>query len=161
MTGESSPSPIVLQMEKCAQDLGNSTKAVSSAIAHLLGEVAQGNENYTGTGSAQWDGDQGRDGPLLPQREAPSAVTCLVVPALGSLSWPWTDRQAGSIGQWPVTILARGRQPWEGPVQPCASSCRGRALPLGNTPAPFSLGPWPTSRSQGLLRGRWLRPCAR
>lgn len=39
----------VLQMEKCAQDLGNSTKAVSSAIAHLLGEVAQGNENYTGT----------------------------------------------------------------------------------------------------------------
>ncbi|KFV10056.1 Talin-1 [Pterocles gutturalis] len=34
-------------MEKCAQDLGNSTKAVSSAIAHLLGEVAQGNENYT------------------------------------------------------------------------------------------------------------------
>ncbi|NXC61249.1 TLN1 protein, partial [Aleadryas rufinucha] len=37
-------------MEKCAQDLGNSTKAVSSAIAHLLGEVAQGNENYTGTG---------------------------------------------------------------------------------------------------------------
>uniref|UniRef100_A0A8C3ILL6 Talin 1 n=1 Tax=Chrysemys picta bellii TaxID=8478 RepID=A0A8C3ILL6_CHRPI len=35
-------------MEKCAQDLGNSTKAVSSAIAQLLGEVAQGNENYTG-----------------------------------------------------------------------------------------------------------------
>ncbi|NWI14370.1 TLN1 protein, partial [Crypturellus soui] len=35
-------------MEKCAQDLGNSTKAISSAIAHLLGEVAQGNENYTG-----------------------------------------------------------------------------------------------------------------
>ncbi|NXB28112.1 TLN1 protein, partial [Eulacestoma nigropectus] len=35
-------------MEKCTQDLGNSTKAVSSAIAHLLGEVAQGNENYTG-----------------------------------------------------------------------------------------------------------------
>uniref|UniRef100_A0A8D2JI48 Talin 1 n=1 Tax=Varanus komodoensis TaxID=61221 RepID=A0A8D2JI48_VARKO len=35
-------------IEKCAQDLGNSTKAVSSAIAQLLGEVAQGNENYTG-----------------------------------------------------------------------------------------------------------------
>ncbi|EGW07880.1 Talin-1 [Cricetulus griseus] len=35
-------------MEKCAQDLGNSTKAVSSAIAKLLGEVAQGNENYAG-----------------------------------------------------------------------------------------------------------------
>uniref|UniRef100_A0A8C0XQC8 Talin-1 n=1 Tax=Castor canadensis TaxID=51338 RepID=A0A8C0XQC8_CASCN len=35
-------------MEKCAQDLGNSTKAVSSAIAQLLGEVAQGNENYAG-----------------------------------------------------------------------------------------------------------------
>lgn len=39
----------VLQLEKCAQDLGNSTKAVSSAIAQLLGEVTQGNENYTGT----------------------------------------------------------------------------------------------------------------
>ncbi|XP_049628847.1 talin-1 isoform X1 [Suncus etruscus] len=35
-------------MEKCAQDLGTSTKAVSSAIAQLLGEVAQGNENYAG-----------------------------------------------------------------------------------------------------------------
>ncbi|XP_061468452.1 talin-1 isoform X1 [Rhineura floridana] len=35
-------------MEKSGQDLGNSTKAVSSAIAQLLGEVAQGNENYTG-----------------------------------------------------------------------------------------------------------------
>ena len=35
-------------MEKCAQDLGNSTKAVSSANAQLLGEVAQGNENYAG-----------------------------------------------------------------------------------------------------------------
>ncbi|KAM9100419.1 talin-1 [Sarcophilus harrisii] len=35
-------------MEKCAQDLGNSTKAVSSSIAQLLGEVAQGNENYAG-----------------------------------------------------------------------------------------------------------------
>ncbi|CAO2580575.1 TLN1 [Lemmus lemmus] len=35
-------------MEKCTQDLGNSTKAVSSAIAKLLGEVAQGNENYAG-----------------------------------------------------------------------------------------------------------------
>nr|XP_033793377.1 talin-1 isoform X1 [Geotrypetes seraphini] len=35
-------------MEKCAQDLGSSTKAVSSAIAQLLGEVTQGNENYTG-----------------------------------------------------------------------------------------------------------------
>ncbi|XP_067320811.1 talin-1 isoform X1 [Anolis sagrei] len=35
-------------MEKSAQDLGNSTKAVSSAIAQLLGEVTQGNENYTG-----------------------------------------------------------------------------------------------------------------
>ena len=35
-------------MEKCTQDLGNSTKAVSSAIAKLLGEIAQGNENYAG-----------------------------------------------------------------------------------------------------------------
>lgn len=35
-------------MEKCTQDLGNSTKAVGSAIAKLLGEIAQGNENYAG-----------------------------------------------------------------------------------------------------------------
>ncbi|KAM6293929.1 LOW QUALITY PROTEIN: talin-1-like [Aegotheles albertisi] len=35
-------------MEKCSQDLGNSTKAVSSAIARILREVAQCNENYTG-----------------------------------------------------------------------------------------------------------------
>uniref|UniRef100_A0A671LYR0 Talin-1-like n=1 Tax=Sinocyclocheilus anshuiensis TaxID=1608454 RepID=A0A671LYR0_9TELE len=35
-------------LEKCSQDLGSSTKAVSSAIAQLLGEATQGNENYTG-----------------------------------------------------------------------------------------------------------------
>uniref|UniRef100_A0A8C5U2Y0 Talin 1 n=1 Tax=Malurus cyaneus samueli TaxID=2593467 RepID=A0A8C5U2Y0_9PASS len=50
-------------MEKCAQDLGNSTKAVSSAIAHLLGEVAQGNENYTGTGLHNRAGGRDTDGP--------------------------------------------------------------------------------------------------
>ncbi|NWZ68183.1 TLN1 protein, partial [Acrocephalus arundinaceus] len=48
-------------MEKCAQDLGNSTKAVSSAIAHLLGEVAQGNENYTGTGLQNKAGGRGTE----------------------------------------------------------------------------------------------------
>lgn len=36
------------QLEKCSQDLGTSTKAVSSAIAQLLSEATQGNENYTG-----------------------------------------------------------------------------------------------------------------
>ncbi|XP_035247969.1 talin-1 isoform X2 [Anguilla anguilla] len=35
-------------LEKCSQDLGTSTKAVSSAIAQLLSETTQGNENYTG-----------------------------------------------------------------------------------------------------------------
>uniref|UniRef100_A0AAQ4S3R6 Talin 1 n=1 Tax=Gasterosteus aculeatus aculeatus TaxID=481459 RepID=A0AAQ4S3R6_GASAC len=35
-------------LEKCSQDLGTSTKAVSSAMAQLLSEVTQGNENYTG-----------------------------------------------------------------------------------------------------------------
>ncbi|XP_043934374.1 talin-1 [Protopterus annectens] len=35
-------------MEKCSQDLGTSTKAVSAAVAQLLSEVTQGNENYTG-----------------------------------------------------------------------------------------------------------------
>lgn len=49
VTGPNPSMLFALQMEKCAQDLGNSTKAVTSAIAHLLGEVAQGNENYTGT----------------------------------------------------------------------------------------------------------------
>lgn len=38
----------VVQLEKCSQDLGTSTKAVSSAIAQLLSEATQGNENYTG-----------------------------------------------------------------------------------------------------------------
>lgn len=36
------------QLEKCSQELGTSTKAVSSAIAQLLSEATQGNENYTG-----------------------------------------------------------------------------------------------------------------
>lgn len=36
------------QLEKCSQDLGTSTKAVSSAIAQLLSEATQGDENYTG-----------------------------------------------------------------------------------------------------------------
>lgn len=38
----------VSQLEKCSQDLGSNTKAVSSAIAQLLSEATQGNENYTG-----------------------------------------------------------------------------------------------------------------
>ncbi|XP_060764635.1 talin-1 [Neoarius graeffei] len=35
-------------LEKCSHDLGSHTKAVSSAIAQLLSEATQGNENYTG-----------------------------------------------------------------------------------------------------------------
>ncbi|XP_034402729.1 talin-1 isoform X1 [Cyclopterus lumpus] len=35
-------------LERCSQDLGTSTKAVSSAMAQLLSEATQGNENYTG-----------------------------------------------------------------------------------------------------------------
>lgn len=35
-------------LEKCSQDLVTSTKTVSSAIAQLLSEATQGNENYTG-----------------------------------------------------------------------------------------------------------------
>lgn len=38
----------VYQVEKCSQDLGSNTKAVSSAVAQLLSEAMQGNENYTG-----------------------------------------------------------------------------------------------------------------
>ncbi|KAK0132068.1 Talin-1 [Merluccius polli] len=35
-------------LDKCSQDLVSSTKSVSSAIAQLLSEATQGNENYTG-----------------------------------------------------------------------------------------------------------------
>jgi len=38
----------VSQLERCSQDLGTSTKAVSAAMAQLLSEATQGNENYTG-----------------------------------------------------------------------------------------------------------------
>uniref|UniRef100_M3ZZJ2 Talin 1 n=1 Tax=Xiphophorus maculatus TaxID=8083 RepID=M3ZZJ2_XIPMA len=35
-------------LEKCSQDLGTSTKAVTSGIAQLLSEATQGDENYIG-----------------------------------------------------------------------------------------------------------------
>ncbi|XP_061590619.1 LOW QUALITY PROTEIN: talin-1 [Cololabis saira] len=35
-------------LEKCSQELGTSTKAVTSSIAQLLSEATQGNENYIG-----------------------------------------------------------------------------------------------------------------
>lgn len=38
----------VVQLEKCSQELGTSTKAVTSSIAQLLSEATQGNENYIG-----------------------------------------------------------------------------------------------------------------
>lgn len=37
------------QLEKCAQDLGSTSKAVGSSMAQLLTCAAQGNEDYTGT----------------------------------------------------------------------------------------------------------------
>jgi hypothetical protein len=37
-----------LQLEKCAQDLGSTSKAVGSSMAQLLTCAAQGNEHYTG-----------------------------------------------------------------------------------------------------------------
>lgn len=39
----------VPQLEKCAQDLGSTSKAVGSSMAQLLTCAAQGNEDYTGT----------------------------------------------------------------------------------------------------------------
>lgn len=36
------------QLEKCAQDLGSTSKAVGSSMAQLLTCAAQGNEHYTG-----------------------------------------------------------------------------------------------------------------
>lgn len=42
------PSCIFLQLEKCAQDLGSTSKAVGSSMAQLLTCAAQGNEHYTG-----------------------------------------------------------------------------------------------------------------
>lgn len=77
---------IHLQMEKCAQDLGNSTKAVSSAIAHLLGEVAQGNENYTGTGFHNRAGGRGTELTGTDLSIPPGIAAREVAQALRSLS---------------------------------------------------------------------------
>lgn len=38
----------VTQLEKCAQDLGSTSKSVGSSMAQLLTCAAQGNEHYTG-----------------------------------------------------------------------------------------------------------------
>ncbi|NXP65796.1 TLN1 protein, partial [Chloropsis cyanopogon] len=73
-------------MEKCAQDLGNSTKAVSSAIAHLLGEVAQGNENYTGTGLHNRAGGRGTELTGIDLSIPPGIAAREVAQALRSLS---------------------------------------------------------------------------
>lgn len=43
---------ILTQLEKCAQDLGSTSKAVGSSMAQLLTCAAQGNEHYTGKRSA-------------------------------------------------------------------------------------------------------------
>lgn len=46
------PPPLLLeQLEKCAQDLGSTSKAVGSSMAQLLTCAAQGNEHYTGEGN--------------------------------------------------------------------------------------------------------------
>lgn len=39
---------LLTQLEKCAQDLGSTSKAVGSSMAQLLTCAAQGNEHYTG-----------------------------------------------------------------------------------------------------------------
>lgn len=43
---------LLAQLEKCAQDLGSTSKAVGSSMAQLLTCAAQGNEHYTGEKSA-------------------------------------------------------------------------------------------------------------
>lgn len=40
---------LLKQLEKCAQDLGSTSKAVGSSMAQLLTCAAQGNEHYTGS----------------------------------------------------------------------------------------------------------------
>ncbi len=42
---------LLTQLEKCAQDLGSTSKAVGSSMAQLLTCAAQGNEHYTGNKS--------------------------------------------------------------------------------------------------------------
>ncbi len=42
---------LLTQLEKCAQDLGSTSKAVGSSMAQLLTCAAQGNEHYTGNES--------------------------------------------------------------------------------------------------------------
>lgn len=39
---------LLAQLEKCAKDLGSTSKAVGSSMAQLLTCAAQGNEHYTG-----------------------------------------------------------------------------------------------------------------
>lgn len=39
---------LLTQLERCAQDLGSTSKAVGSSMAQLLTCAAQGNEHYTG-----------------------------------------------------------------------------------------------------------------
>lgn len=39
----------LIQLEKCAQDLGSTSKTVGSSMAQLLTCAAQGNEHYTGS----------------------------------------------------------------------------------------------------------------
>lgn len=61
------------QLEKCAQDLGSTSKAVGSSMAQLLTCAAQGNEDYTGTNA------------LCPfSRAAPGEARGAGIPALPS-----------------------------------------------------------------------------
>jgi len=52
-----------MQLEKCAQDLGSTSKAVGSSMAQLLTCAAQGNEHYTG--SVFYTGWRGSSGHLI------------------------------------------------------------------------------------------------
>ncbi|CAF98298.1 unnamed protein product [Tetraodon nigroviridis] len=44
---------LLAQLEKCAQDLGSTSKAVGSSMAQLLTCAAQGNEHYTGVAARE------------------------------------------------------------------------------------------------------------
>lgn len=155
---------IHLQMEKCAQDLGNSTKAVSSAIAHLLGEVAQGNENYTGTGFHNRAGGRGTElagtdlsvPPGIAAREVAQALRSLSQAARG-VAANTSDPQAQSamlecasdVMDKANNLIEEARKEWPSPVTQRASSAWPR------------WGPWvPQCALSGCgkgvrLAGRW------
>lgn len=163
-------------MEKCAQDLGNSTKAVSSAIAHLLGEVAQGNENYTGTGLHSRAG--GRDSELTDtDLSIPSGIAAReVAQALRSLSQAargvaanTSDPQAQSamlecasdVMDKANNLIEEARKAVAKPGDPESQQRLAQVGTVSTPMCPVKLWGWLGDGHLSLLPCRWPRQCHR